>query len=87
MHGAGFQGRAEVAQLLIDHGVPVDAKHQDGHSPLQRACWGDEPRHTDTARVMMEGGASTEGINPGQNPGTQELFQKLKASGAKRKEL
>ena len=103
MHGAGFQGRADIAKILIDHGVrcvpflrkwpngahipshfsckrcasliaggvlrlrqgprgSVDDKHSDGHHPIVRACWGREQRHTDTVRVMLEGGATRRGL-------------------------
>lgn len=37
----GFQGRAEIAQMLIDHGVPVDDEHryQELHPALNvRTC-------------------------------------------------
>merc|ERR1712127_994617 len=68
MHGAGFQGRAEIAKVLLEHGMPVDDKHADGHTPLQRACWGHEDRHAATAKVMLEHGASTKGIDVGGNP-------------------
>ncbi len=44
MHGAGFQGRAAIAKLLIEHGIPVSAVHEDGFAPIHRACWGKEQR-------------------------------------------
>ena len=40
MHGAGFQGRSEIGQLLMDHGIDPFEKHGDGYVPIQRACWG-----------------------------------------------
>jgi ankyrin repeat protein len=57
MHGAGFQGRAEIADLLINkyHLNPSDM-HEDGFTPLHCACWGDEQRHTDTVRVLLDAG-------------------------------
>ena len=30
LHGAGFQGRAEIARLLIDHGLDPNERHSDG---------------------------------------------------------
>lgn len=33
-------------------------RHRDGFTPLHRACWGGEPRHTDTVRVLLEAGVS-----------------------------
>ena len=56
MHGAGFQGRAEIAKILIEHGLdPLDA-HKDGFTPIHRAAWGKEERHTETIRVLMDVG-------------------------------
>jgi len=56
MHGAGFQGRAEILKLLIKDRRKIDPNefHKDGFAPIHRACWGQESRHTDTARVFVE---------------------------------
>ena len=73
-HGAGFQGRAEVLRLLASHGVDVvNPTHRDGFLPFHRACWGKEPRHTNTVRVFVE----EFGINPkipGGPQGTKTCF-------------
>ena len=53
MHGAGFQGRGEVAKLLIVHGLDPSDVHSDGYTPLHRSCWGGEQRHTDMAKVLL----------------------------------
>lgn len=37
MHGAGFQGRSEIAQLLKDHGVGLREKHADGYEPASES--------------------------------------------------
>ena len=50
MHGAGFQGRAEIAQMLINHGLDKSDRHRDGFTPMLRACWGTEMRHTETGQ-------------------------------------
>ena len=50
MHGAGFQGRAEIAQMLINHGLDKSDRHSDGYTPMLRACWGREMRHTETGK-------------------------------------
>ena len=41
VHGAAFQGRREIMQLLMDHGVdPSDVRrHADGFDPAHRICW------------------------------------------------
>ena len=84
MHGAGYQGRAEIAQLLIDHGVDPSSRHKDGFTPIHRACWGPEKRHTDTVRVLLRAGVSpfektAEGKNPidlvMRNPATEKLLR------------
>ena len=56
MHGAGFQGRAEIGQMLISHGVSPSEKHSDGFEPIQRACWGREQRHTETVQMFLNNG-------------------------------
>lgn len=33
MHGAGFQGRADIADLLFKAGVGLRDVHADGHEP------------------------------------------------------
>ena len=58
MHGAGFQGRAEIAQLLIDHGLDPSDRHADGYTPLHRACWGGDKRHTEMVGVLLRAGVS-----------------------------
>jgi len=52
-HAASFQGRAEVLTLIIDHGVAWNEQHEDGYYPIHRACWGKEPRHTDTVEILL----------------------------------
>jgi len=56
MHGAGFQGRDEIATLLILHGLDPSDRHADGFTPLHRACWGREERHTETVRALLRAG-------------------------------
>ena len=57
MHGAGFQGRPEIAALLITKGKmdPQDT-HKDGYQPIHRACWGREQRHADMVAVLIKAG-------------------------------
>lgn len=57
-HGAGFQGRAEIARLLHAHGINIDVAHSDGNRPIQRACWGNDKRHADTVKTFVELGAA-----------------------------
>ena len=60
MHGAGFQGRAGIARMLIAHGVSATDVHKDGYQPIHRACWGREQRHADTVAALIEAG-----VDPG----------------------
>ena len=52
-HGAGFQGRASIARMLIkdSRGLDPSDRHKDGFQPLHRACWGGEARHAETVKV------------------------------------
>lgn len=100
MHGAGFQGRSKIAQMLIDHGINPNTKHkQDGHKPIIRACWGNEKRHTDTVHVFLKAGVDSatdikKCLEMTKNQGTIELLKdwdemkvKAKASGQQEAEL
>ena len=60
MHGAGFQGRAAIARMLVAHGVSATDVHKDGYQPIHRACWGREQRHADTVAALIEAG-----VDPG----------------------
>eukprot|EP00316_Scyphosphaera_apsteinii_P024814 CAMPEP_0119324316 /NCGR_PEP_ID=MMETSP1333-20130426/62822_1 /TAXON_ID=418940 /ORGANISM="Scyphosphaera apsteinii, Strain RCC1455" /LENGTH=145 /DNA_ID=CAMNT_0007331995 /DNA_START=147 /DNA_END=584 /DNA_ORIENTATION=- len=83
MHGAGFQGRAEIARLLIGHGLDPFDVHKDGHSPMQRACWGNEQRHTDTVRVFLEAGATESDMHKclqRTSPATKKLVLEMQAA-------
>ena len=42
------KGRAEIAKILIAHGLDASDRHNDGYTPIHRACWGREARHTET---------------------------------------
>ncbi|CAD7957607.1 unnamed protein product [Amoebophrya sp. A120] len=54
-HGAGFQGRDQIAERLIDAGVQ-EVPHSDGYKAFHRACWGREKRHTKTVQVFIDAG-------------------------------
>ena len=97
MHGAGFQGRAGIAKMLIDHGLDPSPRHQDGYTPIHRACWGREYRHAATVKAFLHAGVSpdektAEGRLPEEiteNPETRAFLQQWKAehgssSGAKK---
>ncbi|RHX98517.1 hypothetical protein DYB25_007555 [Aphanomyces astaci] len=56
LHGAGFQGRAEIAKILIAHGLDPLHQHEDGYAPIHRAAWGGERRHTETVYAFLNAG-------------------------------
>lgn len=56
MHGAGFQGRAEVAKILIDHGLDPLGMHEDGYIAMHRACWAPTEAHAETVKVFIDAG-------------------------------
>lgn len=54
-HGAAYQGRVNIVQVLHEAGVDVTHVHvHDGYYPLHRACWGREPRHAETVRYYLQ---------------------------------
>ena len=59
LHGAGFQGRASVIRAIASSRfseiVPNNA-HEDGFSPVHRACWGRETRHSEALAAFFETG-------------------------------
>jgi ankyrin repeat protein len=55
-------GRPEVISVLIDHGLDPSDRHKDGFTPIHRACWGKEARHTEAVRMLVEKG----GVDPEQ---------------------
>ena len=92
MHGAGFQGRAIIAERLIAHGLDPSDMHKDGFTPIHRAAWGNEKRHTDTVRVFLKAGVSaSEKSRDGKtadmmtmNKGTKKLLKKALKLEAKK---
>jgi ankyrin repeat protein len=82
LHAAGFQGRGEILKIILDHGLDPMDKHKDGFYPIHRACWGRDPRHTQTVKVFLENGISPDlkaengktCMDMTKNEGTQALL-------------
>mmetsp|Transcript_878 Transcript_878/g.1086 ORF Transcript_878/g.1086 Transcript_878/m.1086 type:complete len:222 (+) Transcript_878:118-783(+) len=55
-HGAGFQGRAAVMEVLYNAGLDVNHVHPDGFTAFHRACWGNNPNHSETVQFLLEKG-------------------------------
>jgi ankyrin repeat protein len=69
MHGAGFQGRYDIAQMLIDHGLNPSDRHEDGFTPIHRACWGSTQNHAKTFEIFVLNGVSPdESTEDGSQP-------------------
>ncbi len=59
LHLACFWGKPEIAQLLLDHGVKVDAKNDQGETPLHLVSQGkyDSPHDgVHVAELLLECG-------------------------------
>jgi ankyrin repeat protein len=71
---------------LLKHGLNPSDVHKDGFTPLHRACWGAEERHTDFVRVLLDNGVlpdemASDGSRPcdyTRNTNTAKLIKKTK---------
>ncbi len=91
MHGAGFQGRKDIAELLFKYGVGLRDKHKDGYEPAIRSCWGPTERHTETLEWFLDNGVPVDDIfddcmEKGSDR-TKQLLESRKASGSDGPEL
>lgn len=84
--GAGFQGRKEIAALLLKHGVRLRDKHVDGYEPAIRSCWGPEERHTETVEWFLDNGVPLDDIYDAcmerGSDRTKQLLESRKSSGS-----
>mmetsp|Transcript_27325 Transcript_27325/g.58710 ORF Transcript_27325/g.58710 Transcript_27325/m.58710 type:complete len:199 (-) Transcript_27325:199-795(-) len=83
MHGAGFQGHAEIAAMLLKAGVGLRDVHADGHEPAMRSCWGPEERHTNTVAWFLDNGVPLSDLydtcmEMTNNAGTKSMLQQRK---------
>ena len=68
LHAAAWFLRADIVQLLLERGSPVDPTDAKGRTPLQlavRACvdsYWSARRTPEPARLLVKAGASLEGI-------------------------
>lgn len=54
LHTAAVSGKPEMANALIDRGVPIDAQDDEGKTALHRAL---EQEHDDVAAILLRNGA------------------------------
>ena len=60
LHRAAKENRVDIVRALIARGDDVDAKNDNGETPLHWAAWGNS---LDVARLLIEHGANTDGID------------------------
>jgi ankyrin repeat protein len=60
LHKAARDNSLTAASSLIDSGADIEAKNDDGYTALQEAAW---KNSLDVARLLIERGAKTEGID------------------------
>ena len=66
LHAACERGHAQVVQLLLDSGAPVDVAREDGTTPLFISCWLGQ---TDIVRMLLLAGAQVDQMdNAGMTP-------------------
>ena len=56
LHGVAFTGQNEIAELLITAGADVNAKDEDGDTPVD---WADRRNQTATADLLRKHGGKT----------------------------
>ena len=60
LHLTCFYGELEVARMLLDHGMTVDMKNEEGETPLHQVSRGNhnsEQTGVDIAQLLLERGA------------------------------
>ena len=60
LHRAGEENRPDITLALLVRGDNIQAKDEDGDSPLHLAVWKES---LDVARLLIEKGANTDGID------------------------
>jgi ankyrin repeat protein len=91
LHGTAYAGSPETVRLLLDHGADIDARDATWDStPIGWACVGSGERPTtapgadwmETVRILLERGASTDGITldpDDPKPPSPEVAELLRA--------
>lgn len=86
IHGAAFQGRCQLVSVLLNHPkakVDVNDRHNDGYTPLMRACWGKEERHAETVRALLENGANPDEPQCARTQGEEKCIHLIESTQSK----
>ncbi|NWH77363.1 ANK1 protein, partial [Piaya cayana] len=59
LHCAARNGHVRIAEILLDHGAPIQAKTKNGLSPIHMAAQGD---HLDCVRLLLQYSAEIDDI-------------------------
>ena len=85
LHTAAFNGRVDVAQVLLAHGALVNSIDRNGETPLHRAVF---RQRRDVVALLLREGADVNILSASGRPRTAfdmtdnpEILQLLKASG------
>ena len=64
LHGTVYHNYVDIARTLIKHGADIHLKDNDGSTPLALAAeWASRRKLAGIARLLIEQGANTDGID------------------------
>lgn len=70
MHVAASQAQPEAARILIRHNAIIDARANNGATPLHFAAFKSRPGHLEVAKILLENNAD---VNVRMNNGATAL--------------
>ena len=68
LHKASSTGNVNVAQLLLEHGVNINVRNGEGHTPMHRGLMGSAAAHSfDMTQLLLEHGADLNALDDTQS--------------------